>query len=491
MHLNAGHEAKYQMKPTEDPIRPLRILHVEDSKLDAELTCALLRRSGLKFECVQIDTEAEFTAAMNTGLWDVILADYNLPTFTGLAALEIACRLKPDIPFIIVSGVLGEEVAIDTLKNGATDYVLKERMDRLAPAIQRALAECNERRQRREAQAALLESESRLRAALAEAEQANAAKDQFLATLSHELRTPLAPILTTVQILSFDSSLTSEQQEHVAVIRRNAELEARLIDDLLDLTRIVRGKVQLQEQPVELHQLIDGVVEICRDDFVAKHHVLEKRFDATASIVKGDIARLQQILWNLLKNAIKFTPNGGCIRITTRNTSDSQVEIGVVDNGIGIEASVLPRIFAPFEQANSQITHRFGGLGLGLSIAKLLAQKHGGTLVAQSGGRDQGSVFTLHAALRERRDSCAAAAGTSPDQGCFAAHSAGRRPRGHGQGHVAIAADAGTSREIGDQYQRGTRGRPRNGSRSADQRHRLARWQWAGRGQAVESRAPK
>ena len=353
----------------------------------------------MRFDYSRVDTEQQFAEALAHCSWDVVLADYKLPSFTGIAALQLASRLCPDVPLIIVSGVLGEEVAIDTLKTGATDYVLKDRLDRLAPAIHRAMAECSERRQRREAQAALLESESRLRTALLEAEQANAAKDQFLAALSHELRTPLTPILTTVQILSFDSTLSDDQRDQITIIRRNVELEARLIDDLLDLTRIVHNKVQLQEQAVDVHHLAEGVIDICRDDLVARQQVLERHFGATRATVSGDVARLQQVLWNLLKNAIKFTPFKGRVQIYTRNPNlngvGDAVQIVIEDNGIGIDASALPKIFAPFEQADTAVTRRFGGLGLGLSIAKRLAEKHGGTLVAESEGLDRGSRFTL------------------------------------------------------------------------------------------------
>jgi signal transduction histidine kinase/ActR/RegA family two-component response regulator len=234
-----------------------------------------------------------------------------------------------------------------------------------------------------------------LRLAKDQAESANRAKDHFLAVLSHELRTPLTPILAAVRLLEMKHSLSREAHPTLDLIRRNVELEARLIDDLLDLTSIARGKLSLNFANVALDTLLTSALDMSEADLRAKSLTLETQFDAARFVVLGDAARLQQIVWNLMKNAVKFTPAGGRIDVRTWNPDPATIAVSVTDSGIGISAEALPRIFSAFEQADDSITRSFGGLGLGLAIASTLAQKHGGTLSAYSEGRDAGARFTL------------------------------------------------------------------------------------------------
>jgi PAS domain S-box-containing protein len=224
---------------------------------------------------------------------------------------------------------------------------------------------------------------------------ANQAKDQFLAVLSHELRTPLTPVLTTVQFLETEDDLSPEVRAALRMVRRNVELEARLIDDLLDLTRISKGKLQLAISTVDVHTLLTGVLEICDADIVSKHQHIAVRLDAVKSHVRADSARLQQVLWNLIKNAVKFTPVRGSISVATSNGPDGEVAIEVTDSGVGIEPDVMPRIFDAFEQGEQSVTRQFGGLGLGLAISKALVEGHGGQIFASSRGRDAGATFTV------------------------------------------------------------------------------------------------
>jgi two-component system CheB/CheR fusion protein len=177
------------------------------------------------------------------------------------------------------------------------------------------------------------------------------------------------------------------------MIRRNIELETQLIDDLLDFTRIARDKMQLRFVPVDTHQAITNVVEICRAQTRSKRLHVHLNLRAKSFHVTADAAKFQQIIWNLLKNAIKFTPEEGDIIISSDNPSETVFTVSVRDSGIGMEPEVMQRIFDPFEQGNCSFEHRFGGLGLGLAISKSLAQAHGGTLTAQSEGRDRGSTF--------------------------------------------------------------------------------------------------
>lgn len=224
------------------------------------------------------------------------------------------------------------------------------------------------------------------------AETANHAKDHFLAVLSHELRTPLTPVLTGISILQKDPSLSERARNYVDIIRRNVELEARLIDDLLDLTRVARGKVELSTRPVELRSVIERAVDVCRADIDARRLHFGVDFGPGHSIVEADHARLQQVFWNLLKNAIKFTPDGGCVGIRCRDDG-AHVVVQVSDSGIGIDAANLGLIFDPFIQAPSSRRQPFSGLGLGLAISRALVEAHGGTISASSEGHDRGSTF--------------------------------------------------------------------------------------------------
>jgi PAS domain S-box-containing protein len=497
-------------------MQPLHLLLVEDNALDAELTLAQLERADYAVEAQIVYDEANFVAQLESKQFDVILADFVMPTFSGIEALALATERAPDTPFIFVSGLLGEEHAVEMLKRGATDYVLKQRLQRLPAVVRRAMREAAERQQRIAVERVLRETETHfrllvdalkdyavitldqegrirtwnaaserilgypaqdvvgrsarvflspedrdagvfeqelatarqegsasddrwlwrkdghsffasgvttaictesheligfskiirdatdahmaadaLRLAKEQAETANRAKDHFLAVLSHELRTPLTPILAAVRLLEMKRQLTDDALPTLDLIRRNVELEARLIDDLLDLTSIARGKLSLNFTNVALDTLMTSALDMSVSDLRAKGLSLETRFEAGASLVLGDAARLQQIVWNLMKNAVKFTPSDGRIEVRTWNPDASTIAVAVTDSGIGISAEALPRIFSAFEQADDSITRAFGGLGLGLAIASTLAQKHGGTLTAQSEGRDKGARFTL------------------------------------------------------------------------------------------------
>ncbi|PYK01211.1 MAG: hypothetical protein DME63_10030 [Verrucomicrobia bacterium] len=226
-------------------------------------------------------------------------------------------------------------------------------------------------------------------------EAANRTKDNFLAMLSHELRTPLTPVMAALDTLEADGSRSSESKNSLAMIRRNVELESQLIDDLLDLTRIAKDKLQLRFGPLDSHEVINNVVEICRPEAQARNLTLQLNLRAGAHHVLGDAAKYQQIVWNLLKNAIKFTAENGEITISSSNPEPQLLAIAVHDTGIGIEPEVMNRIFDPFEQGERAFQRRYGGLGLGLAISKSLAQAHGGTLIARSEGHDRGSTFIL------------------------------------------------------------------------------------------------
>jgi signal transduction histidine kinase/ActR/RegA family two-component response regulator len=237
---------------------------------------------------------------------------------------------------------------------------------------------------------------------LAEKARSNLAKDQFLAMLSHELRTPLTPVLASALALESEPALPQDIHESLHMIRRNVELEARLIDDLLDLTRIDRGKVQLNFEVVDAHTLLQNALEICQAEIDRKHLVCSLNLGARKVHLHADPARLQQIFWNLINNAVKFTLERGQISISTTNDSNGQLRVEITDTGLGIEPEALPKIFDAFEQGGRT---QLGGLGLGLAISKTLVEAHKGTITAQSAGRNKGSTFTLILPTCEKAES--------------------------------------------------------------------------------------
>ncbi|PZR75371.1 MAG: hypothetical protein DLM73_05515 [Chthoniobacterales bacterium] len=223
------------------------------------------------------------------------------------------------------------------------------------------------------------------------AESANAAKDRFLATLSHELRTPLTPILIWAGGMANDPTLPPEIDEGLKMVCRNVELEARLIDDLLDLTRIARGKLQLHLRKSDAHELLGHAMEIVRGDISSRQLNLSLELDATAHHVLADSSRLQQVFWNVLKNASKFTPDRGAVTVRTFNPRPEALKIEISDTGVGIEPEHLDKVFDAFEQLGT----RREGLGLGLAISKAIVEMHHGSIRAFSKGAGQGTKFVI------------------------------------------------------------------------------------------------
>jgi len=231
--------------------------------------------------------------------------------------------------------------------------------------------------------------------ARAEAERANFAKDQFLAMLSHELRTPLTPILATVEALQEDPDVPEDLRPYFELIQRNASMQAQLVDDLLDVTRIAKGKIQLKIETFDTHKTMSDVVGILKTDIEKRRLNIVQDYHAKEHFIKADCTRFNQIVWNLLRNAIKFTSEEGTITIKTYNESSKQLVIEVSDTGIGIEPDVLPKLFRAFEQGREFITQKFGGLGLGLTITKGLVQLFEGSITVFSEGIGKGSTFRI------------------------------------------------------------------------------------------------
>jgi PAS domain S-box-containing protein len=232
-----------------------------------------------------------------------------------------------------------------------------------------------------------------------EAQKANRLKDEFVAIVSHELRTPLTPILGGVYMLRnepFDQQIFNRALD---LIERNAKTQVKIVDDLLDVSRALSGKLRLNIEPVDLPSVIQAAVETVRPASEAKSIQIDLYFERIEGVVCGDVNRLQQVVWNLLANSVKFTPQNGRILVQLLQKGD-HVEIGVTDNGIGIDADFLPHVFDRFRQADASRTRAHGGLGLGLAIVRHLAEAHGGTVQAQSSGGEQGATFIVKLPLR-------------------------------------------------------------------------------------------
>jgi signal transduction histidine kinase len=296
-------------------------------------------------------------------------------TATGifiLSALAIWGTLQGSGPFIMQT----ENQSLLTLQTWTAVLTIT------AMALAAAMAE------RRRAEAAIEEQKAAVEAA-------NRTKDNFLAMLSHELRTPLTPVITALDALEMDLAQSEESKAALAMIRRNVELESQLIGDLLDLTRIAKDKLELKFDTIDAHEAILNVIDICRAEADVKQLHVYSDLRAGAHHISADSAKFQQIIWNLLKNAIKFTDENGEITISSTNPAPQSLTIAVRDTGIGVERDIIDRIFDPFEQGELTLRRRFGGLGLGLAISKSLAIAHGGTLVARSEGRNKGTTLSL------------------------------------------------------------------------------------------------
>lgn len=372
---------------------PRKILILDDNDIDRETCRRHLARSHTQqysfFEHNAIDGALELVQQTKP---DCILLDYHLHDGNGVEFLQQLSDIggPQAYPVVMLTGTGSETIAVAVMKAGAQDYLVK---DRLNPEVLQRTVEAAIYKAQTER--LLVGQRLEMERLFREAQGANARKDQFLATLSHELRTPLTPVLAAVSNPHIDRATPGELREIFAIIRRNIELEARLIDDMLDLTRISSGKLDVDARSADAHHILSHALETCQEDLRSKHLLLELNLAATHHHVEADPARLQQVFWNLLKNAVKFTPERGTIHVTTRNPDAREIEISVADTGIGIEPALQEKIFDAFEQGHAGITRRYGGLGLGLAISKALVEAHHGTIRAENGEIGARFVVTL------------------------------------------------------------------------------------------------
>jgi signal transduction histidine kinase/CheY-like chemotaxis protein len=283
--------------------------------------------------------------------------------------------------------------------------------------------------------------------ARAEAEAANRLKDEFLATVSHELRTPLTPILGWARLLRAGGLPAETARQAFEIIERNARAQSRIVDDLLDVSRIVSGKLRIEKKIIDLAPIVEMALEAIRPMAEAKHVRIESSLDEAAGPVNGDPDRLQQVVWNLLSNAVKFTPEGGCVAVRLERAGSS-AKLTVRDTGIGIPAEFMPYIFDRFRQANSTSTRSHGGLGLGLAIARHLVERHGGRITAESPGENSGAIFTVELPLFAPQTETAAESAAPAVQGTSAASPVESRPPSLDGLRILVVEDEADTRQF-------------------------------------------
>jgi signal transduction histidine kinase len=386
---------------------PARLLVVDDEENILFTISEVLRLEGYGVDVAASGREAAALLTRGPG-YDLVLTDLHMEDGDGLSLLEEVRAHSPFTITIVLTGFAAVESAIAALRQGAYDYLTKPCIiDELTHTVRRGIEHRRLMLAEREARAGLEELnrglESRVEERTAELSrvnreltEANRMKDIFLATLSHELRTPLTPVLGWVNLLRAGGAAVDAKMlaQGLDAIERNARLQARLVDDLLDISRIVSGKLRIEWEPVNVCAVVELAAETVRADASAREIDLAVELPDCPVVVQGAPVRLQQIVWNLLSNAVKFTPRGGSVRARAwREGARACVEVS--DTGVGIAPEFLPHVFDRFRQADGSTTRQYGGLGLGLAIVRALADLHGGRVTAESEGADRGARFTL------------------------------------------------------------------------------------------------
>jgi signal transduction histidine kinase len=393
-------------------VRP--VLLVDDDEDDYRLTRDLLSEIvHTRFTLDWVNTFEAGRREMKRARHDVVLVDYRLDGHNGLELLAEFAGGK--VPIIMLTGEDDRSIDLQAMQLGAMDYLLKGRIN--APLLERSIRYSIARKRTEEQlRNASEELEERVRERTAELTRLNEElvkadqlKDEFLALLSHELRTPLTPIIGWSHILNDENAGPDRLRQAAEVIRRNAELEAHIVDDILDASRIISGKLKFEFDFVDLTEILRILVRSWTPVAAGKGLELAGDIQSTPRIC-GNSQRLQQVFSNLLSNALKFTPAGGRITVTLHNLGDS-LQVSVSDTGMGIKPDFLPHVFERFRQEDSSSTRKYGGLGLGLAIVRYVVEQHGGLITVESKGERQGTRFTVNLpALKSGTSPCTPAA---------------------------------------------------------------------------------
>ena len=378
------------MAPDPKPERNVRVLVAAPTRRDGQVTCALLDQAGVF--CETIDTLEQLAVEIRDGIGALMLTDVALAA-PGITEVLDALAAQPpwsDVPVILLAPDRRHSPAVERVLSVLTNVTLIDRPVSARSMVSAVLAALRARRRQYQLRDQMME----LRQVERALRDADRRKDEFLATLAHELRNPLAPLRTG---LSLQSMLPPGSPEAVRVremMERQLLLLIKLIDDLLDVSRIATDKVVLQRERVDLRAVIASAIEGSQPTITAGGHNLQVCVPDTEVCVMGDPLRLAQVISNLINNAAKYTPSGGRIRITLA-TEDGEAVVRVIDDGMGIPPEMLDHVFEMFAQVDRTLERAQGGLGIGLSLVRQLAQLHGGSISASSPGNDQGSTFTL------------------------------------------------------------------------------------------------
>ena len=384
-----------------------RILIVDD---DPALLQALPEALRLRLADVTVDTcesAADALRRMRAADYDAVVSDIKMPGVDGLALLAGVRTFLPATPTLLITGHGQDDLVLQALRGGAYDFIPKPiDRDYFVASLKRALETRHLRRQLEEQRSALerhaVELERTVEERTRELRRANDLKDQFLAMVSHELRSPLGAIRMWASLLRSGKLDPERRGRALEAIERSAVMQAKLVEDLLDVSRIVTGKLVLELRPVDLAEVAEAALDAVRTEAEAREVELEPVFELSGGHVEGDPARLQQVLWNLLSNAVKFSrPRGRVVLRVAR--AGSEAVVSVRDEGEGIEAEFLPHVFERFRQADNTRTRTHGGLGLGLALVHHLVVLHGGAVSAESDGSGRGATFTVTLPLVEGR----------------------------------------------------------------------------------------
>jgi len=397
-------DASHGLQGAAAPFGKMKILIVDDDPTNVALLEEMLTDNGYTRVKSIMDSRLALDACRDFGP-DLVLLDLKMPHVDGFTLLESlrSGTNEKFLPVIILTADVNRESKRRALRAGATDFLLKpfdqtEVLLRMGLFMERRTTEDELRRQKENAETAnaakdqlvgMLKQE--LQCQKENAEAARAAKDRFLAMLSHELRTPLTPVLFWASGTSEEPDLNTEIRDGLKMICRNVELEVRLIDDLLELSRISRGKLKLQLRVADVHEVLQHAIDIVRNEVQDRPFEFSLALEASPRELLVDAPRLQQVFWSLLRNACKFTPEKGAVSVRSYTSSANALTIEISDNGIGVASEFLEKIFDPFEQVDPQQD----GLGLGLAITKAIIEMHGGKIHARSGGLGKGATFII------------------------------------------------------------------------------------------------